>query len=235
MHPDGEIQSYQDWLHNHHAPGQTINLRRHSGKMKDKVKSSIFIRLMLLGLICAFALGVAGCDICGLCDDDDDDDDNDDHDDNGENGSEFGGDMVCCIDETGGINLNFAALPPGPVIGPIPLDGVLLTRVFDEIRPDGSSLLCLGSEEVPPGSGIWKDATVLITFSALPCKVCRIIAEVNGHGPEARLVATHQDGTTQTAAAPDLQTLTLGAPPDNPFVAATLSGQEAEWISFRLE
>ena len=194
--------------------------------MRDRITGSMLIQLLILGLIWALVLGVTGCDICSLCDDDDDDD---------ENGHDCGEGVVCCIDEMGGINLNFAALPPGPVIGPIPLNGVLFTRVFDEIRPDGSSLLCLGSEEVPPGSGNWKDATVLITFSALPCKVCTIIAEVDGHGPEARLVARHQDATTQTASCNDLQVLTLSAPPDNPFVSATLSGQEAEWISFRLE
>ena len=197
--------------------------------MINRIKRAMLIQLILPCLICALALGMTGCDICSLCDDDDDDDDDD------ENGSELGHGMVCCIDETGGINLNFAALPPGSITAPVPLAGVLLTRVFDEIRPDGSSLLCLGGEEIPPGSGNWKDATVLITFSALPCKVCKIIAEVDGHGPEARLVARHQDATTQTASCNDLQTLTLAAPPDNPFVSATLSGQEAEWISFRME
>ncbi len=187
----------------------------------------MLIQLLVLGLIWALALGMTGCDICSLCDDDDDEDE--------ENGHESPEGIVCCFDETGGIDLNFAALPPGPITAPVPLDGTLITRVFNEIRPDGSSLLCLGSEEVPPGSGNWKDATVLITFSALPCKVCKIIAEVHGHGPVARLVARHQDATTQTASAPDLQTLILTAPPDNPFVSVRLSGQEAEWISFRME
>jgi hypothetical protein len=67
--------------------------------------------------------------------------------------------------------------------------------------------------------------------------VCVITADVHGHGNEARIVAAQRDGTTQTAVCPgDKKVLKLNAATkDNPFIYAILSGQEAEWLSFKLE
>ncbi|MCP5108689.1 MAG: hypothetical protein GY950_35215 [bacterium] len=112
------------------------------------------------------------------------------------------------------------------------VDGI---RIYNKIERAGTSLWCRGSEEVPPGSGNWKDAAVMLLFHKLPCNVCVISVEVDGHGPEARIAATQRDGTTQTAVSRDRRALTLNAVVDNPFVSVVLSGQEAEWLSIRLE
>ena len=57
-----------------------------------------------------------------------------------------------------------------------------------------------------------------------------------GHGHEARMLAFQQDGTTQAAVCPGgKQALTLQAAQDNPFTWVILSGQEAEWVKFRVQ
>lgn len=143
-----------------------------------------------------------------------------------------------CCSEIGGISLDFSTattLPVG-VLVTFTFGGVEFTRVYSEISFGGSSLKCTGSEEVPPGSGNFNDAAVRLDFGTLPCLVCKILAEVDGHGPEARLVGRLRDGTTQTAVCPgDKRTLTLTTGPDKPFISATLSGQEAEWFGILLE
>ncbi|NIM16705.1 MAG: hypothetical protein GTO45_32345 [Candidatus Aminicenantes bacterium] len=147
-----------------------------------------------------------------------------------------GGDEKVCSSETGGINLNFSSLPAGSPLVMFTVDKVDGIRIYDEIKHVGTSLWCRGGEEVPPGSGNWKDAAVMLLFSKLPCYVCAITAEVHGHGNEAHIVATQRDGTTQTAVCPgNKKVLTLNATKNNPFIYAILSGQEAEWIKFRLE
>ena len=147
------------------------------------------------------------------------------------------GDEKVCCSETGGISLNFSSLPVGSPLVMFTVDRVVGLRIYDEIKYDGTSLWCRGSQEVPPGSGNREDAAVLFLFCRLPCNVCVITAEVHGHGNEARIVASQRDGTTQTALCPgNKKILKLNAATkDNPFIYAILSGQEAEWISLKLE
>ncbi len=148
-----------------------------------------------------------------------------------------GGDEKVCSEtgETGGISLNFSSLPPWPLVM-FTIDQVDGIRIYDEIIREGTSLWCRGREEVPPGSGNWKDAAVILLFYRLPCNVCKITTEAHGHGNEARIAATQRDGTTQTAVClGDKRVLKLYARKDNPFIYAILSGQEAEWLGFRLE
>ena len=152
------------------------------------------------------------------------------------NSCHHGDEKVCCS-ETGGISLDFSSLPVGSPLVMFTVDNVVGIRIYDQVKREGTSLWCVGREEVPPGSGNWEDAAVMFLFSRLPCNVCVITAEVHGHGNEARIVAAQRDGTTQTAVCPgDQKVLKLNAATkDNPFIYAILSGQEAEWISFRLE
>jgi hypothetical protein len=147
------------------------------------------------------------------------------------------GDGKVCCSNTGGINLDFSSLPVGTPLVMFNVDRVIGIRLYDQIKRDGTSLRCVGREEVPPGSGNWEDAAVMLLFCRLPCNVCAITAEVHGHGNEARIVATQRDGTTQTAVCPgDQKILKINAATrDNPFIYAILSGGEAEWLSFKLE
>jgi len=147
-----------------------------------------------------------------------------------------GGEEKACCPRPGVITLDFSSLPSNPLPALFSLDKVTCIRIYDEIKHLGNSLLCQGREEVPPGSGYWKDAALMLIFSQLPCNACSIITEVDGHGSEARIVATQQDGSTQTAVCPGgKQVLTLQADRDNPFTWIILSGQEAEWTKFRVE
>jgi hypothetical protein len=147
-----------------------------------------------------------------------------------------GGGKDCCLN-TGGINLDFSSLPVGTPLVMFTLDKVVGIRLYDEIKREGTSLWCRGNQEVPPGSGNWEDAAVMFLFCRLSCNVCAITTEVHGHGNEARIVAAQQDGTTHTAVCPgNKEVLKLNAATkDNPFIYAILSGQQAEWISFKLE
>ena len=149
------------------------------------------------------------------------------------NSCDHGDENVCCS-ETGGIILDFSSLPVGTPLVMFTVDKVDGIRIYDVIKREDTSLFCRGSVEVSPG--IWEDAAVMLLFHRLSCNVCKITTEVHGHGPEARIVATQRDGTTQTAVCPgDNRVLTLNATHDNPFIYAILSGQEAEWIKIRLE
>lgn len=147
-----------------------------------------------------------------------------------------GSEKDCCLN-TKGINLDFSSLPVGTPLVMFTLDKVVGIRLYDEIKRDGTSLWCFGREEVPPGNGNWEDAAVMLLFCRLPCNVCAITAEVHGHGNEARIVAAQRDGTTHTAVCPgNKKVLRLNtATRDNPFIYAILSGQEAEWLNFKLE
>lgn len=146
-----------------------------------------------------------------------------------------GNKQVCCS-ETGGIALDFSSLPAGPLPAVFNVDKVTGIRVYDQVIRLGSSLRCRGRQEVPPGSGQRKDAAVMLLFTQLPCRVCLITAEVHGHGHEARLLAVQQDGTTQAAVCPGgKQVLTIQAAQDNPFTWVILSGQQAEWLKFRVQ
>jgi hypothetical protein len=147
------------------------------------------------------------------------------------------GDEKVCCSETGGINLDFSSLPVGTPLVMFTVDKVIGIRLYDRIEREGTSLWCRGSQEIPPGSGNREDAAVLFLFCRLPCNVCAISAEVHGHGNEARIVAAQRDGTTHTAVCPgNKKVLKLNAATkDNPFIYAILSGQEAEWLNFRLE
>lgn len=140
-----------------------------------------------------------------------------------------------CCSEIGGITLDFSTLPlqPGTLPAVFTFGDVDFTRIWNEIKFEQGSLWCWGSEQ---SLGVWHDATVKLDFCRLPCQVCNIVAEVDDHGPEGRLEGRLGDGTTQTEVCPDDRaTLTLTTSADNPFISATLSGQEAEWFIVRLE
>lgn len=147
-----------------------------------------------------------------------------------------GGDAKVCCSEKGGIVLDFSSLPTSTLPAVFTLDKVTGIRIYNQVKRTCTSLLLLGREEVPPGSGNWKDAAIMLLFYQLPCQVCTITYEVHGHGYEARIVATQQNGTTQTAVCPgDRRVLTLHADRENPFTWVILSGQEAEWLKIRME
>lgn len=143
-----------------------------------------------------------------------------------------GGNENICCPGTGGISLDFSSLPPGPLVmfTVNRVDGI---RIYSDVKREGNSLRCFGKEEVSPGN--WKDAAVILLFHKLPCNVCIITVEVDGHGPEARISAAQRDGTAQMAVSRDRRIMTLHATADNPFIYAVLSGREAEWIRFKLE
>ena len=144
------------------------------------------------------------------------------------------GDETVCCSKTGGISLDFSSLPASTPLLMFTVNRVTGIRIYAEIKRKDTSLWCTGRVEAGPAN--WKDAAVMLLFCRLPCRVCAITAEVHGHGHEARIVATQQDGTTQTAVCPgDKKVLKLNATKDNPFVYAILSGQEAEWLHFRVE
>lgn len=171
-----------------------------------KIKKFTFLRFVQISLIFVLTMFLNGC----------------------------GGDGNSCCMEKGGINLDFSSLPAGPLPAVFTVDKVTGIRIYDEIKRIDTSLWCLGRIETNPGN--WKDAAVMLFFCKLPCNVCVIAAEVHGHGNEARLVAAQQDGTSLAAVCPgDKKVLTLNATKNNPFIYAILSGQEAEWISFKLE
>jgi hypothetical protein len=145
-----------------------------------------------------------------------------------------GGDEKVGCGEEGGIGLDFSGLPKGALVM-FTVDRVVGIRLYDPVRRAGNSLWCADRQEVPPGSGCWRDAAVMLLFCRLSCHVCTISAEVHGHGNEARIVATQRDGTSQTAICPgDKKVLRLNATTDNPFVYAVLSGQEAQWLGIKL-
>jgi hypothetical protein len=138
--------------------------------------------------------------------------------------------------DEGGINLDFSQLPSGLLPAVFTVDKVTGIRIYDNVKRVGSSLWLIGREEVPPGSGNKKDAAVMLLFSQLPCNVSVITSEAHGHGSEARIVAAQRDGATQTAVCSGgKQLLTLNAARDNPFIWVILSGQDVEWIKFKLE
>lgn len=146
------------------------------------------------------------------------------------------GDQFCGRDK-GGISLDFSSLPADTPLVMFTVDQVVGIRLYDPVIREGAALWCRGHRELPQGSGNWEDAAVIFLFSKLPCNVSSITAEVHGHGKEARMVAAQRDGTTQTAICPgNRRILTLSTPTrDNPFIYAILSGQEAQWINFKLE
>jgi hypothetical protein len=142
-----------------------------------------------------------------------------------------------CCSELGGVSLDFSALPfpAGPLPPVFTFGGVEFVQIFEEIQFHNGSLFCYGSEESPKGSGTWYPATVKLYFGMLPCRVCKIVADVDGHGVEARLEGYLQDGTTQIAVCHDRQTLTLTADPGNLFISAMLIGAEAGLFGMHLE
>ncbi len=150
--------------------------------------------------------------------------------------SSCGNDEKVCCTRAGKSALHFSQLPLAPLPTVFTVDKVTAIRLYGEIKREGTSLRLRGWQEVPPGSGNKKDAALMLLFSQLSCRVCAVTAEVHGHGNEARIVATQRDGTTQTAVCSGgKQILTLDATRDNPFIWVIISGQEAEWLFFRLE
>jgi len=137
---------------------------------------------------------------------------------------------------TVGVTLDFSSLPTGSLPAVFTIDGITGIRIYDQVKRIGDSLWLHEREEFPPGSGNWKDASVMLLFSQLPCKVSRITTEGHGHGSEARIVGFQEDGATQTAICNGgKQVLNLNTIKENPFTRVILSGQEAEWIKFHLE
>jgi len=152
----------------------------------------------------------------------------------GSNSCHTGNEKICCV-EKGAINLDFSTLPPGPLVmftvGSV--DGI---RIYQIVKREGTSLRLIGCEEIQPGSGNRENAAVILLFHRLPCNVSMITVEVHGHGYEAHIAAAQRDSSTQTALCPgDKRVLTLHASEDNPFIYAILSGQDAEWLRFKLE
>lgn len=140
-----------------------------------------------------------------------------------------------CAD-AGKIKLRFTELPAGVLPVFLKLNRVTGIRVYGRIKRIGTSLWLLNSEEDPPGTENKKEAAIMFLFCQLPCKVCTITVEVNGHGNEARIIATQHDGSVQTATCLGRkQILTLNAIPNNPFTWVLLSGQDTEWLGFQLE
>jgi len=143
-----------------------------------------------------------------------------------------------CCSEIGGVNLDFSTLPfpSGPLPSTFTFGNVEFTRIYNKINFESGSLWCVGSEESPPNSNNWYPATVRLDFSKLSCRVCKIIAEVDGHGPEARIEGRQLNGGTQQAICPGEKcTLTISTSLDKHFIYVELSGQEAEWFKVRLE
>ncbi len=137
----------------------------------------------------------------------------------------------CC----GGVYIDLSALP-FPV-GPLPAffvyDFLTFTEVYEDIEFSGSSLNCFGSEFV---GGVWHDATVRINLLGLSCVACAVSAEVDGHGPDARLLGHLADGTIVTDGCPgDRRVLKITGSLSNPIVAIELSGQEAEWFWIQVD
>lgn len=136
-----------------------------------------------------------------------------------------------CCSMTSPINLDFSGKSGVPTV----VSGVLFTVIWKDVEFKDDSLWCLGSEEYPLHSGVWHSAAVNMDFKMLPCSVCKIIADVNGHGPEARLEGQLLKGGPVVATSHNKQKLSISALPGNPFVSAKLSGTEAEWASITLE
>jgi hypothetical protein len=141
---------------------------------------------------------------------------------------------ACCA-ESGGVLLEFRDLrfAPGPLPPSFTFEGVTFTRIWDEIRCDGDSLWCMGGEH---SGGVWYDATVQVIFAGLPCVVCKIETDVDGHGPDALLEGQMLSSATKSDLCPgDRRTLQVVTTTDDPFIGAMLSGQEAQWFTMRLE
>ncbi len=145
----------------------------------------------------------------------------------------FGG--GACCSESGGVLLEFGDLPyaPGPLPPSVTFKGVTFTRIWDEIRCDADSLWCYGGEQ---SGGVWYDAMVQLSFAGLPCAVCKIETDVDGHGPDALLEGQMLSaGITSDLCPGDRRILKVETTKDDPFVGATLSGQEAQWFTMRLD
>jgi hypothetical protein len=141
----------------------------------------------------------------------------------------------CCA-ELGGVLIDFSQLPFP--LGPLPMIFTYCDVEFMRIRGNmmftGGALGTVGQEH-DPISAKWLPAAIRLDLTALPCKVCRIDANVDGRGPEARLDGKVLGGGTQTAACHDKQTLTLTSIPDRPFMSVTLSGAEGLWYRLNLQ
>jgi hypothetical protein len=139
-------------------------------------------------------------------------------------------DGECC----GGWGIDLTALPypTGSLPGFFVYRAVTFTEIHEDIRFD-TGLFCYGSELTAAG---WKDATVSLSLLGLPCACCAVSAEVDGHGPEARMKVFFTDSTTVTEVCPgDKRVLTVVSDLSNPIVAIELSGQEAEWFWIKIE
>ena len=140
-----------------------------------------------------------------------------------------------CCSGTGGLYLDLALLPhPAGALPPLFVyKRVVFAEVHGDIQFSGGSLLCSGSQSV---AGTRHDATVRLNFLALSCAACTVTAEVDGHGPEAVLLARLADGTIATNVCPGGQcVLTVAGTETNPIVVVELSGQEAEWFWVKIE
>jgi len=140
-----------------------------------------------------------------------------------------------CCSESGGVLLEFRDLPfaPGPLPPSFTFKGVTFTRIWGEIRCDGDSLWCVGSEQ---SGGVGYDATVQLSFGGLPCAVCKIETDIDGHGPDAQLEGQMLSaGITSHLCPGDRRILQVTTTADDPFIGAVLSGQEAQWFTMRLE
>jgi hypothetical protein len=137
------------------------------------------------------------------------------------------GDGECCA-SSGGVLIDLTALPYTTFSVPnaFVYQNVPFTEIYEDIRLE-TGLFCYGSELV---GTTWYDATVSLDLTPLSCYSCTVRAEVNGHGPEARMKAFFADGSTTTEVCPgDRRVLTIVGTYNYPIVRLELSGQEAEW------
>ncbi len=140
----------------------------------------------------------------------------------------------CCSD-AGGLYLDLTSLPHP--VGPLPplfvYRRVTFAEVYEDIQFSGGGLLCSGSQLV---AGTSHDATVRLNLLALSCAACAVTAEVDGHGPDAVLLARFADGTIATDVCPgDQRVLSVAGTEANPIVVIELSGQEAEWFWVKID
>ncbi len=136
-----------------------------------------------------------------------------------------------CCSMTSPISLGFSGMSGVPTV----VSGVLFTILWKDVEFREDSLWCLGAEEFPSGSNTWHDAAAKMDFQMLPCKVCTITAQVDGHGPVAKLEGQRLGSGSVVATTHSKDTLTIQTPQDDPFVSAIISGKEAEWKDIRLE
>jgi len=147
------------------------------------------------------------------------------------------GPKPCCGEATpGGVSFDFLGLPylNGALPSAFSYHGVGFTSVWGDFVKENDTLWIVGQEE---SGGVWFDAEAYLDFASLPCGVCSLTVRADPHGPPTAIEAVHADYTTQvvTLNGNGVQTAVLQATDDNPFVSATIVGQETQVYLIVLE